>query len=201
MYKKIIALILVALTLTACGGKGGVEKFSYNIDDLEISPPTSWENRVDGTQRRTARRVVAKDKIDTKRFTIGSTTIDVDELSEAVGDVSSSRGHYNYDTNVILFTNVENKSEENLILNLLDSSLKINGKQYKPLVVIDDNYNSDKLSEKFNGKVVKSVALVVDKLGMRSKKVETVEWNIDAPTDNDGNKVGKDIRITIPIRE
>lgn len=199
MYKKIITLILVALTLTACGGKGGVEKFSYNIDDLEISPPTSWENRSDGTQRRTARRAVAKDKIDTKRFTIGSTTIDVDELSEEVGD-ASSRGHYNYDTNVILFTNVENKSEENLILNLLDSSLKINGKQYKPLVVIDDNYNSDKLDEKFNGKVVKSVALVVDKLGMRSKKVETVEWNIDAPTDNDGNKVGKDIRITIPIR-
>lgn len=200
MYKKIIALILIALTLTACGGKSGVEKFSFNIDDLEISPPTNWKNQKDGTQRRTAKRVAVQDKIDTKRFTIGSTTIDVDEICEPNGEIDYNRDYLDYDTNVILITNVENKSEENLILNLLDSSLKINGKQYKPLVVIDDNYNSDELDEKFNGKVVKSVALVVDKLGMRSKKVETVEWNIDAPTDNDGNKVGKDIRITIPIR-
>lgn len=200
MYKKIIALILIALTLTACGGKGGVEKFSFDIDELEVSPPTSWKNEDDGTQRRTAKRVVVQDKIDTKRFKIGSTTIDVDEFCKPNGENSPYKDYLDYDTNVILFTNVENKSEENLILNLLDSSLKINGKQYKPLVVIDDNYNSDKLDEKFNGKVVKSVALVVDKLGMRSKKVETVEWNIDAPTDNDGNKVGKDIRITIPIR-
>lgn len=200
MYKKIITLILVALTLTACGGKGGVEKFSLNIDDLEISPPTSWKNQDDGTQSRSARRVVVQDKIDTKRFKIGSTTIDVQETCKPNGDIDLYRDYLDYDTNVILFTNVENKTEENLILNLLESSLKINGKQYKPFVVIDDNYNSDKLSEKFNGKVVKSVALVVDKLGMRSKKVETVEWNIDAPTDNDGNKVGKDIRITIPIR-
>lgn len=200
MYKKIIALILIALTLTACGGKSGVEKFSFNIDDLEISPPTNWKNQKGGTQRRTAKQINIKDKIDTKRFIIGSTTIDVDEICKPNGEIDSYRDYLDYDTNVILFTNVENKSEENLILNLLDSSLKINGKQYKPLVVIDDNYNSDKLDEKFNGKVVKSVALVVDKLGMRSKKVETVEWNIDAPTDNDGNKVGKDIRITIPIR-
>lgn len=200
MYKKIIAIILIALTLTACGGKGGVEKFSLNIDDLEISPPTSWKNQDDGTQSRSARRVVVQDKIDTKRFKIGSTTIDVQETCKPNGDIDLYRDYLDYDTNVILFTNVENKTEENLILNLLESSLKINGKQYKPFVVIDDNYNSDKLSEKFNGKVVKNVALVVDKLGMRSKKVETVEWNIDAPTDNDGNKVGKDIRITIPIR-
>lgn len=200
MYKKIIALILIALTLTACGGKGGVEKFSFNIDELEVSPPTSWKNEDDGTQRRTARRVVVQDKIDTKRFKIGSTTIDVDEFCEPNGEIDYNRDYLDYDTNVILFTSVENKSEENLILNLLDSSLKINGTQYKPLVVIDGNYNSDKLDEKFNGQVTKKVILLVDNLGMRSKKVETVEWNIDAPTDNDGNKVGKDIRITIPIR-
>lgn len=200
MYKKIIALILIALTLTACGGKGGVEKFSFNIDELEVSPPTSWKNEDDGTQRRTARRVVVQDKIDTKRFKIGSTTIDVDEFCEPNGEIDLYRDYLDYDTNVILFTNVENKSEENLILNLLDSSLKINGTQYKPLVVIDGNYDGDKLNEKFNGQVTKKVILLVDNLGMRSKKVETVEWNIDAPTDNDGNKVGKDIRITIPIR-
>lgn len=200
MYKKIITLILIALTLTACGGKGGVEKFSLNIDDLEISPPTSWKNEDDGTQRRTARRVVVQDKIDTKRFKIGSTTIDVDEFCEPNGEIDLYRDYLDYDTNVILFTNVENKSEENLILNLLDSSLKINGTQYKPLVVIDGNYDGDKSNEKFNGQVTKKVILLVDNLGMRSKKVETVEWNIDAPTDNDGNKVGKDIRITIPIR-
>lgn len=200
MYKKIIALILVALTLTACGGKSGVEKFSFNIDELEVSPPTSWKNEKGGTQRRTARRVVVQDKIDTKRFKIGSTTIDIDEICKPNGENSPYKDYLDYDTNVILFTSVENKSEENLILNLLDSSLKINGTQCKPLVVIDGNYNSDKLDEKFNGQVVKSVALVVDKSGMRSKKIETVEWNIDAPTDNDGNKVGKDIRITIPVR-
>lgn len=200
MYKKIIALILIVLTLTACGGKGGVEKFSFNIDELEVSPPTSWKNEDDGTQRRTAKRVVVQDKIDTKRFKIGSTTIDVDEFCKPNGENSPYKDYLDYDTNVILFTNVENKSEENLILNLLDSSLKINGKQYKPLVVIDGNYNSDKLDEKFNGQVTKKVILLVDNLGMRSKKVETVEWNIDAPTDNDGNKVGKDIRITIPVR-
>ncbi len=200
MYKKIITLILVALTLTACGGKGGVEKFSFSIDELEVSPPTNWKNEDDGTQRRTAKRIVVQDKIDTKRFKIGSTTIDVDEICEPNGEIDYNRDYLDYDTNVILFTSVENKSEENLILNLLDSSLKINGTQYKPLVVIDGNYDGDKLNEKFNGQVTKKVILLVDNLGMRSKKVETVEWNIDAPTDNDGNKVGKDIRITIPIR-
>lgn len=200
MYKKIIALILVALTLTACGGKGGVEKFSLNIDDLEISPPTSWKNQDDGTQIRTAREVYIKEKIDTKKFTIGTGIIDIDETSEAVEDVNSSIGHYNYETIISISIDVENKTEENLMLNLLESSLKINGKQHKPIIVIDGNYESDKLDEKFNGKVTKNVFMLVDKLDMRPKEVETVEWNIDAPTDNDGNKVGKDIRITIPIR-
>ena len=200
MYKKIITLILIALTLTACGGKSGVEKFSFDIDELEVSPPTNWKNEDDGTQRRTAKRIAVQDKIDTKSFKIGSTTIDVDEICEPNGEIDYNRDYLDYDTNVILFTSVENKSEENLILNLLDSSLKINGTQYKPLVVIDGNYDGDKLNEKFNGQVTKKVILLVDNLGMRSKKVETVEWNIDAPTDNDGNKVGKDIRITIPIR-
>lgn len=200
MYKKIIALILIALTLTACGGKGGVEKFSFDIDELEVSPPTSWKNQDDGTQIRTAREVYVKEKIDTKKFTIGTGIISIDETSEAVGDVSSSRGHYNYETIISFSIDVENKTEENLILNLLDSSLKINGKQYKPLILIDGNHNSDKLDEKFNGKVAKNIFMFVNKLDMRPKEVESVEWNIDAPTDNDGNKVGKDIRITIPIR-
>ncbi|MDY6080344.1 MAG: hypothetical protein SPI61_06440 [Ezakiella sp.] len=177
-----------------------MKKFSLNIDDLEISPPTSWKNQDDGTQIRTAREVYIKEKIDTKKFTIGTGIIDIDETSEAVEDVNSSIGHYNYETIISISIDVENKTEENLMLNLLESSLKINGKQYKPLIVIDGNYNSDKLDEKFNGKVTKNVFMLVDKLDMRPKEVETVEWNIDAPTDNDGNKVGKDIRITIPIR-